>query len=82
MILRGMGPRGYFGGCRQVCLSTAQKACAAGPRDSRYPVCWKLRRAERETSGADGRQVALVWALLGDMDSSVALIRRGLEKTP
>ena len=46
------------------------------------PVCRNPRRAERETSGADGRQVALMWALLGDMDSSVALIRRGLEKTP
>ena len=46
------------------------------------PVCRNPRRAERETSGADGRQVALMWALLGDMDSSAALIRRRLEKTP
>ena len=31
MILRGVGPHGYSGGCEQVCLSTTQKACAAGP---------------------------------------------------
>lgn len=45
MILRGVGPRGYFGGCRQVCLSTAQKACAAGPR-----------RPDIQTAGTGGGQ--------------------------
>lgn len=62
-----------------MCLSTTQKTCAVR---ALLPLISCLPEPGEDRKCQNGRQVALIWALLGDMNSSMASIQRGHGKSP